>query len=763
MMGGGGGGGESNLDYYCDDVESDDRIEAVPTTFTNPRIKQSNSVAQTTSSPPSPKPSTVPISTPCLPQAAFISSSKHTSIITEQPSYFNHRENESIKKSESYQSNINMNQISPISSPPPPHATTAPEHIPLQHEPQKRVKQEYYTEDYTSMVMIDSNDCDSKKHIQRRESDIQESGKRLQSKMMLYNKVAMTETSTKHNYRYTLFSNEIFKNRPIGVALVFPFFTCCVLLKFRRLEMTHHFESSSLGPRGLTIEQQNEIAAIQSQAASHSLRSTTHRFSIGKGETALYVGELSPNVNDDILKQHFTNAKSVHVCRDHVSGKSLGYAYVNFTRPEDCLNALDKMNYSLINGRPCRLMLSERDSSRRMTGSGNIFVKNLPPSVDDKSLHDTFSQWGNVLSCRVIKNPGAVRCYGYVNYDSIGAAERAIELVNGTILFGKEIQVGHQIPKAEREPVEDTSKQRFTNLYVKNIATDVTEDELRDLFGAFGRVSSLLIQRDEYNNSKGFGFVNFELPEDAERAVDQLHDSEYFGKKLFVSRAQKKSEREDELRRQHLHEIRTEKPVKYQGVNLYVKNLADDVDDELLKREFAKYGQITSAKVMRDEHGISKGFGFVCFTSPEEATEAVNKMNGHKISTKEIYVALAQRKEDRRTLLETQQVHQRSPSPQRHTQQPQQTLQPVEKVNAIPNQLTLSTLEAYSEETQRQMLGERIYSFLSDIYPQESGKLTGMLLELDKAHLVQLVNNPKELEEASKEAMVALQEHSSTS
>lgn len=100
--------------------------------------------------------------------------------------------------------------------------------------------------------------------------------------------------------------------------------------------MTNHFESSSLGPRGLTVEQQNEIAAIQSQAAADSLRNTSHRFSVSKGETALYVGELSPNVNDDILKQHFTNAKSVHVCRDHVSGKSLGYAYVNFTRPEDC-------------------------------------------------------------------------------------------------------------------------------------------------------------------------------------------------------------------------------------------------------------------------------------------------------------------------------------------------------------------------------------------------------------------------------------------
>lgn len=99
--------------------------------------------------------------------------------------------------------------------------------------------------------------------------------------------------------------------------------------------MSDHADNS-LGPRGLTIEQQNEIAAIQSQAASQSMHSTSQRFSVGTGETALYVGELSPNVNDDILKQHFVNAKSVHVCRDHVSGKSLGYAYVNFTEPEDC-------------------------------------------------------------------------------------------------------------------------------------------------------------------------------------------------------------------------------------------------------------------------------------------------------------------------------------------------------------------------------------------------------------------------------------------
>lgn len=164
-------------------------------------------------------------------------------------------------------------------------------------------------------------------------------------------------------------------------------------------------------------------------------------------------------------------------------------------------------------------------------------------------------------------------------------------------------QVGHQIPKSEREAVEDQSKQqqKFTNIYIKNIALDVSEDDIKGLFATFGPVSSILIQRDEYNNSKGFGFVNFENPEDAEKAVQQLNDQEYRGKKLFVSRAQKKSEREDELRRQHAYQIPVEKPVKYQGVNLYVKNLADAVDDDLLREEFARYGHITSAKVMKDE------------------------------------------------------------------------------------------------------------------------------------------------------------------
>ncbi|KAF9052890.1 hypothetical protein BJ165DRAFT_810755 [Panaeolus papilionaceus] len=372
---------------------------------------------------------------------------------------------------------------------------------------------------------------------------------------------------------------------------------------------------------------------------------------------SLYVGELDPTVTEAMLFEIFNMigpVASIRVCRDAVTRRSLGYAYVNYLNASDGERALEQLNYSLIKNRACRIMWSQRDPALRKTGQGNIFIKNLDELIDNKALHDTFAAFGNVLSCKVATDEhGRSKGYGFVHYETAEAADNAIKAVNGMLLNDKKVYVGHHISRKERQSKLDEMKAQFTNLYVKNLDPEMSQEDFERLFNQFGGVTSALISVDEEGKSKGFGFVNYETHEEAQKAVDALHDTEQNGRKLFVSRAQKKAEREEELRRSY-EQAKMEKLSKYQGVNLYIKNLEDDVDDEKLRSEFEVFGTVTSCKVMRDDKGTSKGFGFVCFSTPDEATKAVAEMNNKMIGTKPLYVSLAQRREVRRQQLESQ-------------------------------------------------------------------------------------------------------------
>jgi len=372
---------------------------------------------------------------------------------------------------------------------------------------------------------------------------------------------------------------------------------------------------------------------------------------------SLYVGDLHSDITEAALFEKFSGAGpvlSIRVCRDLITRRSLGYAYVNFQQPADAERALDTMNFDLIKGRPIRIMWSQRDPSLRKSGVGNVFIKNLDRSIDNKAMYDTFSAFGNILSCKVAQDEnGTSKGYGFVHFETEEAANKSIEKVNGMLLNGKKVYVGRFIPRKEREKELGEKAKLFTNVYVKNFGEDLSEEQLRHMFEKFGRITSYKIMSKEDGKSKGFGFVAFESPEAAESAVEALNGKEMVeGKCLYVGRAQKKAERQQELRRR-FEALKMERLNRYQGVNLYVKNLDDTIDDERLRKEFSPFGTITSAKVMMEE-GRSKGFGFVCFSSPEEATKAVTEMNGRIVGTKPLYVALAQRKEDRKAHLTSQ-------------------------------------------------------------------------------------------------------------
>ncbi|KAG1698854.1 Polyadenylate-binding protein 1 [Nymphon striatum] len=280
---------------------------------------------------------------------------------------------------------------------------------------------------------------------------------------------------------------------------------------------------------------------------------------------SLFVGGLHPDVTEAHLFEKFSTAGpvlSIRVCRDMITRRSLGYAYVNF----------------------------QKSSEGWKSGVGNIFIKNLEKSIDNKALYNSFSAFGNILSCKVAQDESArSKGYGFVHFETEEAACNAIIKVNG---------MGNGNGKTYM----------FGDLYL-----------------------AINIMIDENGESRGFAFCKFKNPEDAQKAVQEMNGKELNDRTLFVGRAQKREERQTELKR------------KNQGVNLYVNNLDATIDDERLKKEFSAFGTITSAKVMMKD-GRSKRFGFVCFSSPEEATKAITEMHGKIVCSKSLFVALSQRK-----------------------------------------------------------------------------------------------------------------------
>ncbi|HPI37554.1 MAG TPA: RNA-binding protein [Ignavibacteriaceae bacterium] len=82
------------------------------------------------------------------------------------------------------------------------------------------------------------------------------------------------------------------------------------------------------------------------------------------------------------------------------------------------------------------------------------------------------------------------------------------------------------------------------NIYVGNIAKEVTDIELQDLFAAYGTVRSAKIIRDLFSGeSKGFGFIEMAGNTEAQTAMNELNAKEFKGKNLIVNEARQKTDR----------------------------------------------------------------------------------------------------------------------------------------------------------------------------------------------------------------------------
>ncbi|KAF7140837.1 hypothetical protein RHSIM_Rhsim06G0093100 [Rhododendron simsii] len=378
-------------------------------------------------------------------------------------------------------------------------------------------------------------------------------------------------------------------------------------------------------------------------------------------------------------------------------------------------------------------------------------------------------------------------------------AATARELLNFTPVNGKPIRIMY----SHRDP--STRKSGFANVFIKNLDTSIDNKALHDTFAAFGTVLSCKAALDTNGQSKGYGFVQFDQDEAAQNAIKRLNGMLINDKQVYVGLFVRNQERN-----------RGNGSPKF--TNVYVKNLSEttndedlkiifgNINDEKLKEVFSEFGNITSCKVMLDAQGANKGFGFVAFSNPEEATRALNAMNDKMIGQKPLYVAVAQRKEERRVHLQAhfaqlrssggiaplptempefhpggprlapQQLYIGQGTPSMLPPQPagfgfQQQLLPSMYSGVAPNFIMPIQVQRQAQTghrvgsrrggnphqmQQHQMLGEQLYPLVERLERDHAGKVTGMLLEMDQTEVLHLIESPDSLKKRVSEALDVL-------
>jgi len=154
---------------------------------------------------------------------------------------------------------------------------------------------------------------------------------------------------------------------------------------------------------------------------------------------------------------------------------------------------------------------------------------------------------------------------------------------------------------------EETRK----NLIVNYLPQTLTDDEFRRIFEACGPISKCRIMRDlKTNYSFGYGFVEYDQAQDAQKAIVQLNNLPLQHKRLKVAFARPPG---DEIKE----------------TNLYVQNIPRDYTITQFSSMFEPFGMIVQKNLLADKiTGMPRGVGFVRYSKKDEADDAIRQMNG---------------------------------------------------------------------------------------------------------------------------------------
>ena len=275
----------------------------------------------------------------------------------------------------------------------------------------------------------------------------------------------------------------------------------------------------------------------------------------------VYVSNLTWETAWQDLKDHFKQVGLVIRADilEQSNGRSKGCGIVEYQLPSDARQAVELLNNSELNGRiiyvredreapgvkeiklPNRTIAGQQIQRPSNPGC-RVYVGNLSWDVTWKDLKDHFKSVGfSVKKADIIEdNNGRSRGCGLVEFHNPSDADEAIEQLNQSDLMGRQIFVRHDkgdVGQSSSQPVKYGDSEVFgCKLYIGNLAYDTTWQSLKDHFKASGGtvIRADVMVNEDTGRSKGYGFIEYSLPEEAQEGVKQFNNSTLDGRVIFV-------------------------------------------------------------------------------------------------------------------------------------------------------------------------------------------------------------------------------------
>ncbi|XP_028290140.1 poly(U)-binding-splicing factor PUF60-like isoform X2 [Gouania willdenowi] len=172
-----------------------------------------------------------------------------------------------------------------------------------------------------------------------------------------------------------------------------------------------------------------------------------------------------------------------------------------------------------------------------------VYVGSIYYELGEDTIRQAFAPFGPIKSIDMSWDSVTMKHKGFafVEYDVPEAAQLALEQMNSVMLGGRNIKVGRPSNIGQAQPIIDQLAEEaraFNRIYVASVHPDLSDDDIKSVFEAFGRIKSCMLARDPTTGRhRGFGFIEYEKPQSALDAVSSMNLFDLGGQYLRVGKA----------------------------------------------------------------------------------------------------------------------------------------------------------------------------------------------------------------------------------